>query len=68
MFFFRVVKPTGRVIIFMNRETQIKEEEAQRIAKNLVDTLAVQFISDRTGVDIAKVKEFRREHEMASRK
>lgn len=53
---------------FMDREAQIREEEAQRIARNLVDSLAVEFISERTGVDISKVEEFRREYEKTSRK
>ena len=47
----------------MDRENQIKEKEAQRIAKNLVDTLAAQFISERTGVDISTVEGFRKNYE-----
>ncbi|MBO1005908.1 hypothetical protein [Pseudogracilibacillus auburnensis] len=47
----------------MDCEDRIREEEAQRIAKNLVDSLAVEFIAERTGVDISKVEEFRRDYE-----
>lgn len=45
------------------RNVQIKEKEAERIAKNLVDTLDVSFISKKTGVDVTKVEQFRQEYE-----
>ncbi|MDR4887974.1 helix-turn-helix domain-containing protein [Fredinandcohnia sp. QZ13] len=49
--------------ISSQKEEDIKRKISEEIAKNLVDTLAVGVIADKTKVDFVKVNKFRQEFE-----
>lgn len=48
-------------------EEQIRRETTKEIARNLIPFLAIEFIADKTGVDIIKVQEIKKEFDLCKK-